>query len=101
MVDTENEMKHVRWVQIGGMFSCLVLLGACSGFRARNCNKPEVYAAAENRAPLRIPVGLDGPDTRAALKIPELNEPEVPRGQNDNCLEEPPPLATPAAKPAR
>jgi uncharacterized lipoprotein len=100
MFDTECKMIHVRPVRMVVMLGSLLLLGGCSGFLTRNCNKPEVYATAENLPPLRIPVGLDGPDTRAALKIPALNEPEAPRSAKGDCLESPPPLAAPA-QPAR
>ena len=79
-----------------------LLLGGCHHFRGGgNCNKPQIYATAGDLPPLRIPVGLDGPDTRSALKVPELNEPEAPRSPKDPCLDEPPPIATTPAPAAR
>ncbi|MEP7313871.1 MAG: hypothetical protein ABI859_14910 [Pseudomonadota bacterium] len=68
----------------------LLVLPGCKRFTTANCEKPQVYAAAETLPPLRIPGGLDSPNTRAALKIPELNEVEVPRVKGDPCLDEPP-----------
>lgn len=87
------------------LLTCLLcasfaVLPGCKRLFGSNCNKPQVYAQAQSQPPLRIPVGLDGLDTRAAMKIPELNEPEAPRGRDDACLEEPPALTT-AAAPAR
>ena len=78
----------------------LVLLPGCKRLLGGNCHKPQAYAAAQEVPPLRVPAGLDGPDTRAALKIPALEEPEAPRTAKDPCLEEPPSATTPAA-PAR
>lgn len=81
--------------------SLSLLLGGCKHFAGGGCNKPEGYAGAEDLPPLRIPAGLDGPDTRGALRIPELNEPEAPRDRKGACLEDPPPITTSAAPAAR
>jgi uncharacterized lipoprotein len=82
----------------GLLVSGVALLAGCSSrmFTGGNCNKTQAYADAGNLSPLRIPVGLDAPDTRAALRIPELNEPEAPRAAGSPCLEEPPAFVTPA-----
>ena len=72
--------------------AALLLLGGCKS--TGSCHKPHAYSDAESLPPLQIPVGLDGPDTRAAVRIPELTEPEVPRGKKDPCLEEPPKFDT-------
>ncbi|HSB98981.1 MAG TPA: hypothetical protein VLE45_03645 [Burkholderiaceae bacterium] len=74
----------------------LVLLGGCKGL-VGSCHKAQAYSSAQSLPPLHIPVGLDGPDTRAAVRIPELNEPVAPRGKNDPCLEEPPRYDTAAS----
>ena len=76
----------------GGM----LLLGGCKSM-VGGCEKPHAYSTAENLPPLHIPVGLDGPDTRSAVRIPELTEPAAPRGKDDPCLEEPPKLDTAAS----
>jgi hypothetical protein len=78
----------------------LVLLGGvlllASGCRSlANCSKPGAYDSAVELPPLRMPVGLDGPDTRQAMMIPALNEPEVPLAAGQRCLEEPPPITGP------
>jgi hypothetical protein len=67
----------------------LALLAGCHRGGV-SCAKPGLYAQAQSLPPLRIPAGLDAPDTRGALRIPELNEPEVPRPTVSPCLEEPP-----------
>ncbi len=77
------------------------VLPGCKRLFASTCNKPQLYAEAQSLPPLRIPVGLDGPDTRAAMKIPDLNEPEAPRKPEDSCLEEPPAYQTASAPAAR
>jgi hypothetical protein len=79
----------------------LLLAAGCSSLGS--CSKPGAYANAEQLPPLRMPVGLDGPDTRQAMLIPPLAEPEPP-APTDRCLEEPPEMpkraATPGAQPA-
>jgi hypothetical protein len=68
----------------------LLALPGCKRFTRADCNKPQGYEQAQNLQGLRIPGGLDPLNTRGALKIPELREPEAPRNVNDACLEEPP-----------
>jgi uncharacterized lipoprotein len=88
--------------QVAGM-ACLALLGGCAWFGDKSCHKPQVYEEAKAVPPLRIPAGLDGIDTRGALNIPELKEPEPPPpADNAPCLDEPPVLVVPSAPaPAR
>jgi hypothetical protein len=80
----------------------MLMLSACHsrllrGVRSKTCRKNDVaFVNATSVPPLRVPAGLDAPDTHATLKIPALNEPEPPpRGPNDPCLDEPPSFATP------
>ena len=89
--------RHLLTIALCAGFA---VLPGCKRLFASSCNKPQAYAQAQSLPPLRIPVGLEGPDTRAALKIPELNEPEAPRGAQDPCLQEPPAFAT-ASSPTR
>jgi hypothetical protein len=88
--------------QVAGI-ACLTLLGGCSWFGSKSCHKPQVYEDAKVVPPLRIPEGLDGIDTRGALKIPELTQPEPPRpAEGAPCLDEPPTLVAPGSPaPAR
>jgi uncharacterized lipoprotein len=67
--------------------------------RAYSCHNKQAYMASTSIAPLKIPPGLDQPDTTNALRIPDLKEPAPPpRKGHDPCLDEPPPFKV--AKPA-
>jgi opacity protein-like surface antigen len=59
------------------------------------CEEAQVYQSAQDVGPLRVPTGADQPDTRNALKIPEMKAPELPRDPG-TCLEHPPSMATSA-----
>ncbi|HEY6483704.1 MAG TPA: hypothetical protein VIY54_09275 [Steroidobacteraceae bacterium] len=78
----------------------VVGLSGCHPFRAlkeggRSCRDANPYLAAGSIATLRIPQGLDAPDTSNALHIPQLNEPAPPpRSKTDPCLDEPPAFRT-------
>jgi hypothetical protein len=72
----------------------LLLAGGC---RSLSCINPDTYSSAQEVQRLKMPVGLDGPDTKQALEIPALNEPEVPRDPDGACLEDPPVLDTTGA----
>ena len=71
----------------------LLLLPACKSWRIEDCKKPQLYEQSQSVPALGIPVGLDPPNTRAALQIPALREPEKPRSASDACLEAPPKYA--------
>jgi hypothetical protein len=67
----------------------------CNPFRrsgeAELCKQDEVLAKAQSVPPLRVPPGLESPDTSRALRIPELNTPPPPpRKVSEGCLDEPP-----------
>jgi uncharacterized lipoprotein len=59
---------------------------------ANVCHDPkQTYLQAISVPPLKIPAGLDAPDTSNALKLPQLNEPAPPpRRGNQPCLDAPP-----------
>ena len=54
---------------------CGLLPDAYSG-----CDKVQPYQAAQQVAPLDVPAGADLPDTRNALKIPEITDAAGSRG---------------------
>jgi uncharacterized lipoprotein len=58
------------------------------------CREPAIGAEARNLPPLKMPPGLDAPDTRNAIKVPPLDEPERPRAPTDPCLSQPPSFKT-------
>ena len=54
------------------------------------------YLQATSVPPLRVPLGIDPPDTKSGLQIPVLSEPPLPpRGPRDPCLDEPPKFTEP------
>jgi hypothetical protein len=49
---------------------------------------------------LKVPEGLNAPDTRNAIKVPSLNTADTPRPKSEPCLDQPPSFAvTPATPP--
>jgi uncharacterized lipoprotein len=71
----------------------LLALSACHVLRSNSCHRPQAYLGAHSVAPLKIPTGLDAPETSNALRIPALNEPAPPaRKGKDPCLDQPPPF---------
>jgi uncharacterized lipoprotein len=69
----------------------LLALSACHLLHGNACHGPQPYRGATSVAPLKIPAGLDAPETNNALRIPALNEPAPPaRKGKDPCLDEPP-----------
>lgn len=70
-------------------------LGGCSWFHhggKHGCRERDVSRGAINRPPLQVPPGMDAPDTRNAVQVPPLSEPERPRAPTDPCLSAPPPF---------
>jgi opacity protein-like surface antigen len=66
---------------------CGVLPDAYSG-----CDEPQPYESAQQIDSLRVPSGADMPDTRNALKIPQVQSPELPSVPG-GCLDHPPAYA--------
>jgi uncharacterized lipoprotein len=79
---------------LAGAALLLLALGGCSwmhhGRHGARCREPAVGGEAKNLPPLKMPPGLDAPDTRNAIKVPALNEPERPRAPGEPCLSMPP-----------
>ena len=80
----------------------LLASGGCASLhhgraKKQHCPEPPVTEDIQNMPPIRVPVGLDAPDTRNAIKIPPLTEPQVARGPNAPCLSAPPNFGAPLA----
>src|SRR5262245_42133341 len=90
-------MRVTKAIGIGLLVVAVCATAGCNPFRKKSadlvCKGPEGYAQAQSVAPLQIPAGLESPDTRNALKVPDLNTPEPPpRRKSEGCLDEPPPF---------
>jgi uncharacterized lipoprotein len=84
---------------IGLLLLCALLSGCKALHGAGSCHKPQAYQSARSVAPLKIPEGVDAPDSANLLKLPVLTEPTPPpRGSKEPCLDQPP--AFKVAKPA-
>jgi hypothetical protein len=82
----------------------MLATAGCNPFRRHSsanelCKEPVGYADAKEGKMLVIPVGLEAPDTRNALRIPDLTTPEPPpRTKGEGCLDEPPNYVIPKPK---
>lgn len=65
-------------------------LTGCASLGGENCHEPQDYQAATSVPSLQVPEGLSAPQTRGALKIPEVGETARKRGPDEPCLDEPP-----------
>ena len=89
-------MKSAR--AILGLAPLLLALSACHLLHGNSCHGSQPYMGAKSVALLKIPAGLDAPETNSALRIPALNEPAPPaRKGKDPCLDEPPSFKVRAA----
>lgn len=68
----------------------LAVLAGCSAVGGGSCLKPPPAADTGDIQPLKIPLGLDAPDTRSAMKVPPLEQPAVAQPPVSGCLENPP-----------
>jgi hypothetical protein len=82
----ENMIRSV-WVALLAGLS----LSSCSWMHrgGEKCREPLVPSNVQNNALLHAAPGLDAADTRNAISIPPLTEPEKPRAKSD-CLSLPP-----------
>jgi len=96
-------MRH-RLALIGVLAALTGLAGCHPLQHLRNiggtCHDVKPYMKAGSIAPLKIPPGLDTPDTANALRVPALNTPAPPpRTKTQPCLDEPPPFNVPKQAP--
>jgi uncharacterized lipoprotein len=93
-------MRHC--LALIGVVIALVGLAGCQHLRniGGSCHDVKPYMKAGSIASLRIPPGLDAPDTANALKIPALNTPAAPaRTKTQPCLDAPPAFNVPKQAP--
>ena len=84
--------RTVRSAWLAGCALLLCTQTSCSWMHhgQARCREPAIGGNSKDLPPLKVPAGLDAPDTRNAIKVPPLNEPEVPRVPSDPCLSQPP-----------
>ena len=71
----------------------LALLSGCHWVSNRlnpDCHTRQEYQHAQQAAPLKVPEGLDTPNTQGALVIPTTDVAPPPPGPKDACLDQPP-----------
>ena len=87
-------------MKIATGFMCLTLLVGVSGchmlhnkFSSNRCNVSRTYEAERSVAALKVPAGMDAPETANALRLPQLNEPAPPARARSApaCLQRPVP----------
>jgi len=82
-------MKSLARVLLLG--AALPVLNGCHMFHGNSCHGTQPYQNAKSDPSLKVPPGLEAPDTTQALRLPHLNEPAPPpRKGKDPCLDEPP-----------
>lgn len=92
---TSKTLRVAIFVAALPLAGCGWLPDAYSG-----CDEAKPYQSAKEEAPLRVPAGADMPDTRSALKIPEVKAPEVPLDEG-SCLDHPPPYGKDRPQPPK
>jgi uncharacterized lipoprotein len=73
--------------------SVAVALGGCSHIVSRlnpDCHTRQEYQTARQVEPLKVPEGLDNPNTTGALVIPTVDIAPPAPGPKDQCLDQPP-----------
>jgi uncharacterized lipoprotein len=71
--------------------SIVALTAGCGLFRPdQSCHKAQAYESSKSVARLKVPPGMDAPDTGGALVVPPVDAPEAPRSRSHACLDEPP-----------
>jgi uncharacterized lipoprotein len=75
-----------------GMIAAATLVSGCHIFNrlSPDCHRPQEYQRATQLAPLKVPAGLDTPNTQGALVIPTVELAPPPPGPHDACLDAPP-----------
>ena len=87
-----------------GVLACALTLLASTGCvwlrhgrqSGPTCRDPAVTGDTRNFPPLRVPAGLDAPDTRNAIKVPPLPETARARLPDEPCLTDPPSFGGPS-----
>jgi uncharacterized lipoprotein len=68
------------------------LLSGCHMFSSlkEDCHATQDYQHARSAPPLKVPAGLDAPNTAGALSIPSVGDVPPQPGPKDTCFDVPP-----------
>ena len=81
----------MRFDRVILMIAAATLMSGCHIFhRMADCHRPQEYQRAPQLPPLKVPAGLDTPNTQGALVIPTVELAPPPPGAHDACLDTPP-----------
>ena len=79
-------------MRIIGIWGAASLVGGCHFVHRLNpdCHTKQEYQQSQQVAPLKVPQGLDSPNTKEALVIPAVDLAPPAPGPKDQCLDTPP-----------
>jgi uncharacterized lipoprotein len=74
------------------LMAASALMSGCHLFGKLNpdCHSKQEYQHALSAPPLKVPAGLDSPNTAGALVIPAVSDAPPPPGPHDQCYDIPP-----------
>ncbi len=73
------------------LVAAAALMSGCHMFSSKSdCRSQQEYQRAAQVPPLKVPSGLDTPNTQGALVIPTVDLAPPPPGPKDACLDVPP-----------
>ena len=78
----------MRFVRVLMFIAAAALTSACKV--TPDCHTSQEYQRAGQVAPLKVPAGLDSPNTQGAMVIPAVTLAPPPPGRKDKCLDVPP-----------
>ena len=78
--------------RVSMLVAAAAMLSGCHWFSrlTPDCHTTQEYQRAGQIAPLKVPAGLDNPNTKDALVIPAVALAPPPPGPKDACLDVPP-----------
>jgi uncharacterized lipoprotein len=74
------------------LLAASALMSGCHLFTKLNpdCHTAQEYQHAVSAPPLKVPAGMDKPNTTGALVIPAVGDVPPPLGPKDSCYDVPP-----------
>jgi uncharacterized lipoprotein len=80
----------MRFGRVLTAVAAVASLSGCHWLRSSDCHSKQEYQRAVSAPPLKVPAGLDSPNTQGALVIPTVELTPPPPGPKDTCLDIPP-----------